>query len=218
MPTSNPATNSATTPKVRPRTLRFYFDFMSPFSYFAHLKLPDLTRKYDYEIDYQPIDIAAAKKAAGNYGPANREVPVKIHALIQDLKRWASYYDVPFSFPASMDCRRINIGALYAIQHQRAEQYVNSTFGMVWGQARSTEKPADPDHDYFLRYAAAAADLDTEEFVLFINSGEGEHAFKKSQLDAHSNGVFGAPIMKIDDQIWWGNDRLMFVEQYLKEH
>jgi 2-hydroxychromene-2-carboxylate isomerase len=30
--------------------------------------------------------------------------------------------------------------------------------------------------------------------------------------------VYGVPIMMVDDQIWWGNDRLMFVEEYLKAH
>ena len=66
------------------KTLHLYFDFISPFSYFAHLKLPDLARKYGYQIEYHPIDIPIAKLAAGNYGPSNQKVPAKIRALRQE--------------------------------------------------------------------------------------------------------------------------------------
>ena len=66
---------------------------MSPFSYLAHVKLPDLARKYDLSVAYHPMDIPQAKMAAGNYGPSNREVPAKIKVMLADLKRWAKHYD-----------------------------------------------------------------------------------------------------------------------------
>jgi len=51
-----------------------------------------------------------------------------------------------------------------------------------------------------------------------VSSREGEKAYEASRVAAHARGVYGVPIMMVDDQIWWGNDRLMFVEEYLKAH
>lgn len=195
------------------KTLHLYFDLISPFSYFAHLKLPALVRKYGYEIAYHPIDIPTAKLAAGNYGPSNQKVAVKMRALGQDLKRWATHYGVPFNFPTGMIGQRINTGTFYAIRHGRAEQYVDAAYRALWGDGG-----VDANSDEFLRALAAKVGLDAEGFMAYVNSPEGEREFEKSRVEAHGRGVFGSPIMMVDDQIWWGNDRLMFVEEYLREH
>ena len=92
----------------------FYFDMMSPYSYLAHVKLPALAEKYGYELDYRVMDIPRAKKAAGNYGPSNRDIPPKIKVLIADLNRWADRYQVPMSFPKSLEVQPWNVGVLFA--------------------------------------------------------------------------------------------------------
>ncbi|MBC7285733.1 MAG: DsbA family protein, partial [Hoeflea sp.] len=56
------------------RTIDFYFDFISPFSYLAQVKLPEIARRTDCTIEYWPIDIPEAKMAAGNYGPVTAMV------------------------------------------------------------------------------------------------------------------------------------------------
>lgn len=195
------------------KTLDLYFDFISPFSYFVHLKLPDLARKYGYRIAYHPIDIPTAKLAAGNYGPSNQKVPAKIRALMQDLHRWAEHYGVPFNFPSGMGGRRINTGAFFAIDNGKAEAYVDAGYRRLWGDGG-----VDAADEGFLRQLAADVGLDADAYMQYVDSPEGARAFEQSRNEAHSRGVFGSPIMMVDDQIWWGNDRLMFIEQYLQAH
>ncbi len=194
------------------KTLDFYIDFTSPFTYLCNLKLPDLVAKYGYQLNYHPIDIPTAKLAAGNYGPSNRQVPAKIRALMQDLNRWAQHYGVPFSFPKGLNAWRMNIGTFYAIEKGKARQYVDEAFRLVWADG------VDPNDDGVLRGLAIKAGLNADELLAYASSRMGEKAYEASRVAAHARGVYGVPIMMADDQIWWGNDRLMFVEEYLKAH
>lgn len=56
--------------------LELYFDFMSPFAYLAHNRVCELAKRYDKDVIYRAMDLPAAKLAAGNNGPANRDIPV----------------------------------------------------------------------------------------------------------------------------------------------
>ncbi|KTE22749.1 MULTISPECIES: 2-hydroxychromene-2-carboxylate isomerase [Sphingopyxis] len=188
----------------------FYFDFISPFSYLAHVRLPAMARAHGRTLAYHPIDIPEAKIAAGNYGPSNREVPAKIKVLMADLGRWADRYEVPLAFPASFECSEWNIAAIYAAQCGAAEAFVADGYRRIWGIG------IDPRDDQELRAASSTAGLDPDEVTAFVTSGEGALRYREARSKAYARGVFGAPMMFVDDQIFWGNDRLDFLEGYLR--
>lgn len=191
------------------RTIDFYFDFISPFSYLAQLKLPALARRTGCELDYWPIDIPEAKIAAGNYGPSNREVAPKIKVMMADLERWAAKYEVPLRFPASFACADWNCATLYAREQGKAEPFVTAAFHRIWGLGID---PRDRDE---LRACAVEAGLDPNAIIGFVESSLGQNEYRKVRSAAYQNGVFGAPMMFVDDQIFWGNDRIDFLEDYL---
>ncbi len=192
------------------KKLIFYFDMMSPFSYLAHVKLPDMVKKYGYELQYHPMDIPRAKKAAGNYGPSNLEIPPKIKALKIDLVRWADRYGVPLNFPKNLKVQLWNVGVLYAREKGQLKEYVDEGYRRIWGEG------CDPTDQSELEGLASTLGWKINEFIEYINSSEATAEFEQCCTDAENNGVFGAPIMMLDDQVWWGNDRLMFIEEYLK--
>lgn len=189
----------------------FYFDFISPFSYLAQIKLPGIARRHGRALNYRPIDIPQAKIAAGNYGPSNREIGPKIRVMTADLQRWAARYGVPLVFPAGFDCLRWNVGALFAAERGAAEAFVHEAYRRIWGRG------IDPADEGELREAAQAADLNPDELSDFTLSSLGRTEFRKACVDAHLRGVFGAPLMFVDDQIFWGNDRLDFLDEYLSD-
>ena len=191
-------------------SIDFYFDMMSPFSYLAHTQLPDLARKYGLTVNYLPMSIPPAKIAAGNYGPSNREVPAKIDVMLADIKRWAAHYDVPFTFPKNLEVEPWNVGVLYANDKGQAEAYVNAAYAKIWADG------CDPTDMAELSQVADKMGWNTDEFIAYVQSNEGRTRFRKACVEAHKEGVFGAPIMKLDDHAWWGNDRFMFIEEYLK--
>ena len=62
---------------------------------------------------------------------------------------------------------------------------------------------------------ARSLDWDPEAFVQFTRAPEADAQLEASTLAAHRCGVFGVPTMIIGDEMWWGNDRLDFVEEFM---
>lgn len=190
-------------------TLDFYFDFMSPFAYLAHSRLPGMARKYGCELAYRVIDLPAAKRAAGNTAPPNVSIPIKLRYLKTDMQRWAQRYDLPIQFPKSLQSESLNTGLYYALDRGQAEAYVRSAWHPVWGLGGDMSDPS--------LIAGVARDMNwnPDDFLGFIQSAAARERYEQDQHAAHARGVFGAPTMMVGEHMWWGNDRLDFLEEHL---
>lgn len=194
-------------------SIDFYFDFLSPYSYLAHCRLPALAKKYGYTINYKPIDLKAAKLAAGNTGPATAQMPAKLRYAIADFTRWSKRHDIPIGFSQVPPVtERANKGVFFALQKDQAEDYVSA----LWGATFAVGGVFDSDE--VLSGVAEQLGWSAEEFLAFVASDEAEHLYAEGNKAAQELGVFGAPIMMIGNEMWWGNDRLDFLEDYLAEH
>ncbi|WP_268239197.1 DsbA family protein [Sphingopyxis bauzanensis] len=80
----------------------------------------------------------------------------------------------------------------------------------IWGLGID---PRDRDE---LRASAAAAGLEADAVMAFVDSKEGKRAYREARSKAYARGVFGAPLMFVDDQIFWGNDWLDFLEEHVR--
>jgi len=189
--------------------LEFFFDFMSPFAYLAHDRVCELAKQYERDLVYRPMDLPAAKLAAGNTGPANRAIPVKIRYLMTDIHRWAEKRGLPVAFPASLDSHKMNAGTFYALQRGCAQKYVREAFALGWGQG------GDISSDQTLARLAETMGWLPEEFIAYVSAAKELPEYMASNQEAVEKGVFGVPTIIVDDQMWWGNDRLDFIEEFL---
>jgi 2-hydroxychromene-2-carboxylate isomerase len=194
------------------RTIAFYFDFLSPYAYLAHTQLPALAARHGCTIDYHPIDLQKAKLAVGNTGPANREVPIKHRHLRIDLQRWATHYGVPFAPPAGYGSARLNGGSFFALDRQAGQRYVDTAWQLVWGEGGAM------DDDKLLASLAERMGWNAAEFIAYTSSDDARARLAASNAQALALGVFGVPTMAVGDEMWWGNDRLHFLEQHLQAH
>lgn len=193
------------------KTLDFYFDIYSPYAYLGFHRLMQISAGSDCAINYHPVDLPRLKIAAGNTGPANLEIPPKIKYLLEDLKRWAQRYELPFGdIPKAKDYSRINQGAFYALDQGRELDYIRAAYNLVWGRGGSADSDAE------LAGLASTMEWDTDRFLSFIGSDKARDRFEQSNLAAIERGVFGVPTIICEGHMWWGNDRMDFVEQYLK--
>lgn len=192
-------------------TVDFYFDFMSPFAYLARHRLVQIARDVDCKVNYKPIDLPRAKLAIGNNGPANRDLPVKLRYLIADLKRWADIYRIPLGYIGNVNTAQLNKGVFYAIQCGCAEAYVREAYQMTWAES------GVPDDPCLLEDLAKRLGWSPNDFASFLESPEAADAYEATNAEAIARGVFGVPTVMIDDQMWWGNDRLFMVEEYLRQ-
>lgn len=196
--------------------IEFYFDLVSPFAYLAFQRVGELAERHGRTVRYVPVDLAVIKRLAGNSGPSNREIPPKFAYLKDDLARWADIYDVPFSFPtathAPPDARnslKAQCGAIFAERRGRAREYVSAVWRRSWGEGRFI---GDAD---ILKPAVAEAGLPEQEFFAFVESAQARVHYAAIADAAHVRGVFGVPTMICDGKMWWGNDRLHFLERHL---
>ncbi|MFZ3222912.1 MAG: 2-hydroxychromene-2-carboxylate isomerase [Rugosibacter sp.] len=195
------------------KQLEFFFDFMSPFAFLAETQLGALTDKFDLDVRYVPLDLPVAKLAAGNNGPSNRMVPAKLRYLTSDMQRWAKRYNLPpLVFPTNFASERANRGLFYAIDKGQSREYVHNMFQAVWGRGE------DMTDEAVLRRVAEELGWSGDAFLAYTLGEDSAQRFAAANKETHERGVFGVPTMFVDGEMWWGNDRLQFVEEYLKTH
>jgi 2-hydroxychromene-2-carboxylate isomerase len=193
---------------MRP-AIDFYFDFISPFSYFAHQRLPELADRFGYELSFQVVDLAELKRLAGNFGPTTREIPIKLRYMKVDQVRWARRYDVSVRTPAHYDSSIINRGTFFALTREMVRDYVTLTYRKVWGEG------GHMTDEGLTRGIARELGWNDDEFLASANSSGADEQYRSSTARAHRRGVFGVPTMMVGNDMWWGNDRLQFLEEYL---
>jgi 2-hydroxychromene-2-carboxylate isomerase len=195
-------------------TIQFYFDFVSPYAYLASGELAKLAKRQGCTIDYRPINLNAAKLAAGNTAPPTAAMPPKLKYAMADFTRWCARYGVPLDFsregpPVSEPA---NKGTFYAIDRGQAAEYVTAMWRATFGSGGLHGKEA------VLRAVAGELGWDADDFLAFIASDEASKRYAEANAEAQGKGVFGAPTMIVGEELWWGNDRLDFLEEYLAEN
>jgi 2-hydroxychromene-2-carboxylate isomerase len=193
------------------RTIDFYFDFISPFSYLAHQRLPDLAARYGYALAYHAASLADLKNLAGNTAPRVTQIPLKLRYSRVDQKRWADRYGVPIKPPeGSHDSSWLNRGFFFAEDRGRQSDYVTN----AWSKLRRDGRDMIDEKTW--RDIANELAWQPDEFVAFVRSEVSRQRYVASTQQAHERGAFGVPTMLIGEEIWWGNDRLDFLEEFLK--
>ena len=120
------------------RTIDFYFDFPSPYSYLAHTQLPRIAAEHGAAVAYHPFRILELMKIVGNR-PTTIECKNKGKYAGADLQRWTRRYNVDFArnpHSKSFDFAELDRGALVAIEDGRGAEYVTAVFAAIWGKPR----------------------------------------------------------------------------------
>lgn len=157
----------------------FYFDFISPYSYLAACRIPELERN-GIRFEWLPLNLPRLIKLSGNIPPG--QIRNKALYSLRDLRRWAAWLEVPFRMikPGSFDSRpalRI-AGALEGPQRALFSQAV---FRSIWSG------DIDPRRENWLERVFAAHDLPAEWIKL------GNEAFEENTHRALKAGAFGVP-------------------------
>ena len=195
--------------------LHFYFDFFSPSSYLASVRVEEIAARNRAAVIYHVVDNQVIKLNAGTTGRPNHALPPKYRYLRADLARWARRYGVPLVSPesvAQMDHAippRIGRGFLVARRHDSELKYLRAAFQKVWGEGL-------PMNEAMLRELAAHAGLPADDFLKAIDSNEVRRESEREIAEASERGVFGVPSFIVGSELFWGNDRLDMVEDYLR--
>jgi 2-hydroxychromene-2-carboxylate isomerase len=194
------------------RTIDFYFDFPSPYSYLAHTQLPRIAAEHSASLNYHPFRILELMKLVGNR-PTTIECKNKGKYAGTDLQRWTKRYNVDFARNPhfrSFDFAELDRGAFVAIADGRSAQYMTAVFSGIWA------KQADLSQRSVLIDILNRAGFDAPLLLERASTEEITAKLDAATQAAATRGVFGAPTMFVGDQMFFGNDRLDFVVEALR--
>jgi len=190
--------------------LDFFWDVGSTNSYFALKLLKPLAAKHGVEIVYRPLNLGYVFRHH-NY-VLMEEPKAKIDNRITDLMRWARKYDLPFKVPSVFPIKtsRALRGSIAMRDWGREADYVDAIMNAYWedGDFRIGEYSS-------LRPIAARLGVDEDAFEAKAEGDAVQTAIIAETEAALAEGVFGAPVIRVEDQLYWGKDRMEFVETHL---
>ena len=193
------------------KQISYYFSVLSPFSYLAGNRLEKMAKANNASIIYKPMDIMTLFKHTGGLPPKDRHKSRQAYRIM-DLERVRIVNKLPLNLkpkfwpanPVPASCAIIsatkdegNIGDL-----------VHSILACCWAEDKDIAEPKIVQECLF---RAGFNNIDMKK-----NQKQSEDIFHANTQSAIQSNVFGAPTYVIDDQIFWGQDRLGHLEAYLK--
>jgi 2-hydroxychromene-2-carboxylate isomerase len=195
----------------RMASLEFFFDYGSPYSYLADTRLAGLSARSGQEVTYRPMLLGGVFKATGNQSPFVEPVEAKRAYFSTELTRWVRHLDVAFAHNAHFP---INTLTLMRTAHAaRAldvfKPFHEAIYPAFWTQGADLGKPE------IIVEVLNAAGLEGQRIVNSGQDSEVKAALRATTEEAVERGVFGAPTFFVDGEMFFGNDRLEFVEAAL---
>lgn len=188
-------------------SLEFYFDYRSPYSFLAFLQI----RKMDVDIHFRPFEIGGLMRQIGNV-PTSITCEPKGRYVMIDLGRWAAHYGVPLNRhpeASEIDASRLLRATFVAGQLGDMSVAVNAIFNAFWSD------PAPLSTVTEVAALLGPAGFDADELERRMDMPAAQVLLEEATVDAASRGVFGAPTFFVGDEMFFGNDRLQFVQDHL---
>lgn len=192
------------------RDLEFFFDFMSPPTWLAYTRMSGLMARTGASVRLRPMLTLGLHQLTGNRPPGT--VANKGRWMAADMQRWARRYGVTLNANPHMNELKIIPplrGALVADELGRMEAYCDAMFRGMWVESVNIGEP-----EPFARLIGEAG-LDPAAILAGIERPEIKDRLRANTQEAADRGAFGAPSFFVAGELFWGNDRLDFVEEAL---
>jgi 2-hydroxychromene-2-carboxylate isomerase len=194
---------------MKKKIVKFYFDPVSPYVYFALHKLLKVAEKHIIEIQSVPILFAGLLNVHGQKGPA--EIRSKRKYIFLDSLRLSQIENIPLNAPPAHPFNPLLPLRVIASVDDDIER-LKLTKVVIFG---CWEKGLDISNENVLKELFQNFGFNGEFLINQANSKEVKKKLKLNTEEAIENGVFGVPTMIIDHQIFWGCDRVESLELYL---
>lgn len=196
-----------------PKHIDYYFSPSSPWTYLGHTRFEAIARRAGATIHAKPVDYGKVFPASGGLPLKARPVQRQAYRMME-LKRWRSFLDMPLTlepafFPvASNDACKIIIAA-GAHGADAAMQLTGNILRACWAEEKNIA-----DHAV-LAACADGAGLPGATLAARINDTAVGAQLDELTAEAIARQVFGAPTYVVNDELFWGQDRLDFLERAL---
>jgi 2-hydroxychromene-2-carboxylate isomerase len=198
------------------KRVEFFYDFSCPYAYLAHTQIEALCARASAELSFHPMLLGGVFQAVGTPQVPAASMSAE-RALLNglDMHRWADHFGVPLVMPPSHPNRTVL--ALRAAIAAEADlpRATKALFQAYWALGRDVSQPE------VVREALDEAGLDGAALVRHAEEPRIKEELRARTDQAIARGVFGAPSFfvtapGVPGDMFWGQDRLAFVEKALR--
>lgn len=193
------------------REIEFFFDVGSSYSYLAATQIAGLEARTGVPVRWRPFLLGAVFKATSNEMPAR--IPAKAKWMLHDMTLWSHHYGIPFRMPSRFPLLTLRTQRALAAA-ERSTPAAVPAFALALFQAYWADDQ-DITTDPVISAAARTAGLDPDAIIAAIDHADTKQQLRATTDEAVARGAFGAPALFAGDALFWGNDRLPLLEQFV---
>jgi 2-hydroxychromene-2-carboxylate isomerase len=190
----------------------FYFDFSSPYGYLAAQAIDDVGARHGIDVAWRPFLLGAVFKITGAQPLPHTPLKDKYAAI--DMPRAARLLGVPFTVPEAFPF--LSVAACRAYYWLAADDpacsrdFAKAVFHGAFGEGRDMSSPEAVIEE------AAELGVDREALGAALQDPAVKGRLRNEVDAAIARGVFGSPFFFLDDEPFWGHDRLDQVDRWLE--
>lgn len=182
-----------------------YFNFRSPYGYIASKTMWPIFDNFHTNLIWVPV-------GGWNLRSSPDRAKVKVPIARQDLQRHAKRLGIPVNPPPlETDPTPAGAASLYAEEQGKLREFIVETMREEWENGQNIAE------DQALIAIANRCGLDPTAVLTHAKSPENIAQLESNAQRASNEGIIGVPTFRIDDQIFWGQDRIEFVVEHLME-
>lgn len=193
-------------------TIDFYFDFSSSYSYVALPRFDKLADDLDVVVNWKPIALGVIFKAMNHAPPAADST--KGRYVWRDVERSARLAGLPFEWPEPFPFNSMTAARIFWYiadsDMDRAIDWARAVFHASFGEGRDCSNPD------VLTAVASDLGLNGQELLEATGKDDVKARLKQVTGEAMERGVFGAPTFFVDEEMYWGGDRLEQLERHIR--
>lgn len=192
--------------------IEFFFDFSSPYSYIASERIEALAARTARPLQWHPMLLGVVFKASGG-APLTEVYGPKARYSIRDFARAAAFAGVPYRHPSTFPIGAVAASrAVLWLQREHSPQvapYIHAVFRAFFVHDRNVG-----DATVALDIAQSLG-IDKARLAAGVQEESIKNALREQVERAIARGVFGAPTIFVDGEMFWGHDRLEQVERWI---
>ena len=193
--------------------INYFMSHGSPWTFLGHNRLGNIIKKFNVKLNMYPVNYGEIFPISGGL-PVSKRPPQRQKLRLQELKRWSEFLRVnlitqPTFFPSKSLLPSLIIIAAKIKKTNKDFDLAQNIMNALWIQ------DLDIDDENTLSKILQQTDLSSKEILSCAKSDACKNLFEEYTNLAIKENVFGAPTYILEDQVYWGQDRLDFVERHL---
>lgn len=190
------------------KSFEFFYDYTSPTAYIGDYAARAVAQRSGAEMIYRPMFLGGVMQATGNQPPGM--VAAKGKYMGADIPRCAARYNLPFTFNPAFPLKTLAIlRATLGLEGADLAKFRDACWSHIWG-ADGPKNLGEPGE---LKAMCANIGLDGDRILAMGRDSALKAKLIANTEEAVARGVFGAPTYFVGDEMFFGHDRLDYVEE-----